>query len=367
MMKAYFLLSNLLDPAKDKMTGGVISNLLMIEKISGYMSVVLLPIMYEATPSSLAQKETVSIVPPSYLGTSYMKYAVERYVFYQRRVEKAIKRYGPGILIATRATIPIAYRLSVINQMPFIIITRAFENLEQIGLRKPLDKISIFRRAEGILNKRQLISAYRSADLIITNSKFMKEEHVRLFKTNVPFYISYPLIDLPMSSPVVNKIKTIGFVSKGKRKGGELIHSVAARMPDKNFIVYGEPIDKKLGDLPNLRYAGYTNDRVHMYKSVDLFLVPSAWDEPYGRVASEAIWSGLPVLISKRGGLPEAAPEELFWVVGDTAEIWEDKIRNLSFNKYKPTLEGAIRSAQIKLSSQPDDLPGVLYSFFMKK
>lgn len=62
-------------------------------------------------------------------------------------------------------------------------------------------------------------------------------------------------------------------------------------------------------------------------------LVPSIWEEAYGRVATEAQVSGIPVIASNRGGLPEAvgpgsilidpdAPIEE-WVAA-TKRLWED-------------------------------------------
>ena len=35
-----------------------------------------------------------------------------------------------------------------------------------------------------------------------------------------------------------------------------------------------------------------------------VLLVPSVWDEPFGRVAAEAMLNGIPPLVSERGSLP---------------------------------------------------------------
>jgi glycosyltransferase involved in cell wall biosynthesis len=44
----------------------------------------------------------------------------------------------------------------------------------------------------------------------------------------------------------------------------------------------------------------------HFLRLTRAVLVPSLWEEPFGRVAAEALLCGIPALVSDRGGLPEA-------------------------------------------------------------
>ena len=57
--------------------------------------------------------------------------------------------------------------------------------------------------------------------------------------------------------------------------------------------------------LPNLFVMEHTPDPRHFYGVSRLVLMPSLWQESFGRVAAEALINGLPVLASDRGGLPE--------------------------------------------------------------
>lgn len=43
-----------------------------------------------------------------------------------------------------------------------------------------------------------------------------------------------------------------------------------------------------------------------IYKPSRIVLVPSVWEEPWGRVAAEALLNGIPPIVSNRGGLAEA-------------------------------------------------------------
>jgi glycosyltransferase involved in cell wall biosynthesis len=46
-----------------------------------------------------------------------------------------------------------------------------------------------------------------------------------------------------------------------------------------------------------------------VYGRTKILLAPSLWEEAWGRVASEAHCSGIPVVGTRRGGLPEAIGE----------------------------------------------------------
>jgi glycosyltransferase involved in cell wall biosynthesis len=58
--------------------------------------------------------------------------------------------------------------------------------------------------------------------------------------------------------------------------------------------------------LPQLHYLGQRVEPSDFFGSIDVALVPSQWQEPFGRVAAEARLLGLPVIASRVGGLPEA-------------------------------------------------------------
>ena len=61
--------------------------------------------------------------------------------------------------------------------------------------------------------------------------------------------------------------------------------------------------------FPNVDVAQHTSDIKQVYAITKALLVPSLWFEGWGRVATEAIMNGVPVVASKSGGLPEAVSE----------------------------------------------------------
>jgi glycosyltransferase involved in cell wall biosynthesis len=54
-----------------------------------------------------------------------------------------------------------------------------------------------------------------------------------------------------------------------------------------------------------IEWRGVEASRSSIYRSLDIVAMPSRFEEPFGLVAAEAGWVGLPVVVTRRGGLPE--------------------------------------------------------------
>src|ERR1041384_5996384 len=57
--------------------------------------------------------------------------------------------------------------------------------------------------------------------------------------------------------------------------------------------------------LPNVTLRRPTSDMRSVYVDTALLLAPSQWEEAFGRVILEAQLNGIPVVASRRGGIPE--------------------------------------------------------------
>lgn len=60
-----------------------------------------------------------------------------------------------------------------------------------------------------------------------------------------------------------------------------------------------------------------------------LVLVPSQWEEPYGRIAWEALARGVPTLASDAGGLADCVPPAQRVAPRDDLRVWNDAIQSL--------------------------------------
>ena len=169
------------------------------------------------------------------------------------------------------------------------------------------------------LFRRDMRRALGRADLIVANSAFMAER-VRVFCGREALVV-YPRTPVAVA-PLPEEGAAVGMVGDGADKGGHILRALAARFPDVTFRVYA----RQLAALPvpsNVVFAGWESDPVRLDHGLRLMLVPSQVAEAYGRVALEALGHGVPVLVSRTGGLPETVPDPA-WTVADyqNSEAW---------------------------------------------
>jgi glycosyltransferase involved in cell wall biosynthesis len=104
------------------------------------------------------------------------------------------------------------------------------------------------------------------------------------------------------------------FVNPTPVKGVELMFALAAACPELPFLVVEswnlEPnfrawCRQRARALGNIEWRAPTDDMRTVYADAALLLMPSVWEESFGRTVVEAQLNGLPVLASARGALPQ--------------------------------------------------------------
>jgi glycosyltransferase involved in cell wall biosynthesis len=116
-------------------------------------------------------------------------------------------------------------------------------------------------------------------------------------------------------------------------KGARVFYALAERMPDKRFLGviggYGQQIVRD--DLPNVEITPHTpGDRMatDVYARTRVLLVPSAY-ESYGRVAVEAMCSGIPVVAHPTPGLHESLGDAGIFCDRNDINAWQAAVRRL--------------------------------------
>jgi glycosyltransferase involved in cell wall biosynthesis len=138
------------------------------------------------------------------------------------------------------------------------------------------------------------------------------------------------------------------YVNPNPMKGIDRVLDLAERRPDIPFDIvesWKQPAwmtaeaESRAARLANVRWLPPTEDMRRVYRQARLLLAPSGvghpeWIEAWGRVATEAQVSGIPVLASNSGGLPEAVGPggvvlDVAAPLGDwlaaLARLWDDE------------------------------------------
>ncbi|NNL74322.1 MAG: glycosyltransferase [Silicimonas sp.] len=146
----------------------------------------------------------------------------------------------------------------------------------------------------------------------IANSRFTAEAYRAAFglgATVIP----------PTVEPARFQTETSGefvtFIGPVAEKGLAKALEIARRCPDIPFLFCEswaldpaalDALSAAIRPMPNIKFERRCADIRGVFSRTRILLAPSMWDEAWGRVASEAHCSGIPVLGSNRGGLPEA-------------------------------------------------------------
>lgn len=289
------------EPGAGLATGGLLSNFHMVRALARGHDVRVLSLDPRPPSSEAAARfgyQVASAPARTYApGVNYLVW--RRDVL--RALEAARSQWGdPALLVAASSTmhtlrdaLPGARKVGVI---------RAFENF---GLRVPdgdlTARLAAFRN--GLKQHMPQRAALAHADRVIVNSAYMAGQVRRVLGSD-RCEVLYPCIDIATPERL-EPGEGVGFVNRGGAKGLELVVELARRLPQVPFKVFGKA---DLGpDAPaNLSPMGWWDEREAMFGAARLWIVPSRWNEPFGRVAAEAQAYGRRVIVSNRGGLPEA-------------------------------------------------------------
>ncbi|MGB3554808.1 MAG: glycosyltransferase [Jannaschia sp.] len=188
----------------------------------------------------------------------------------------------------------------------------------------------------------------------IANSRFTAERFART--DGIQAAVVYPMID-PDRYRVTSDRRNVTFINPHPDKGVDVALAVAERCPDIPFLflrAWGlsdaeeAALQARLATLPNVTLRASTTDMKSVYADAAIVLAPSRWEEAFGRIAAEAHVSGIPVVGSNRGGLPEAiGPGGIIVPADAPIEAWVDAVRRLWDDPaaYREASEASLRHA----------------------
>lgn len=172
---------------------------------------------------------------------------------------------------------------------------------------------------------------------VVGVSRFVLDRHVEqgFFprSRSVVVHNSRPSMNASGDVPEKKGGFVIGFIGRLEAAKGirEFFEGVrASRLADVEIYIAGRDRDGILDELTeeygefDIKYFGFV-EPTQFYLLVDLVVVPSMWDEPFGNVAFEPWEFGKPTIAFASGGVPE--------VFGDIRELVVDRGDVVSLGK----------------------------------
>lgn len=237
--------------------------------------------------------------------------------------------------------------------------------LEFLSKLKNIKKILFFHNNPlemlGAKSKSERIKLLEQTNQIIFNSNFIKkcffkDIEIKFFKSKIS------VVQQSTSKTNIDfkkKKKIISFVGKlNEAKGYDLFGEAVLKILDKHkewsAIVFGNEIRQKyFFNHKRLKIFTFKPNKfiLDKLKEISIAVIPSRWDEPFGRSSLEAASRGCAVIKSNKGGLKETTKYSLNLTKLTTEELYkkidfliinEDlriKLQKLNFKNFKYTNE----------------------------
>lgn len=192
---------------------------------------------------------------------------------------------------------------------------------------------------------------------VVYNSLTQKEQN----PTVHPSTIVRPFIEWSSFKPRFREIQNgpVILLNCNENKGGKVLQNLAAQMRDVPFVgvrgAYSKQLDSDSAQPANLTYRPLVEDPRPIYEEAGVVIMPSK-SESWGRVALEAMASGVPVIVSTAGGLRESTGGAAAATCRiDDMTCWSQTIRRLRGDQefYRACVGAGLRRTE-KLQTEDD-------------
>jgi glycosyltransferase involved in cell wall biosynthesis len=196
---------------------------------------------------------------------------------------------------------------------PDLVLTQleSSETLAGAAVRAGIPVVLFVRDAEFVWHRGSITD--NPLVLFLASSRFVSERVTAKLGREAPSL--YPIVRAGDYRVAERIPRFITLVNPVREKGIEVALEVAAQLPHRRFLFVEtwplppparQALRRRVAVLPNVRLRRPTLDMRDVYRQTALLLAPSQWDEAFGRVLLEAQASGIPVVASRVGGIPEA-------------------------------------------------------------
>jgi len=242
--------------------------------------------------------------------------------YIQEFIKKNKKIYSDIIEIHNRPSYVSAIKMSL-NSKIFIYFHN--DPLKMKGSTKLIERINLLKNCEKIIFNSKWCQNRFFNDLNIENYQEKT--------TVIPQSTSLAKINFKKKKKIISFVGKLN-TSKGYDAFGNAIIKILNEFPSWSSVVIGdEPREKLVFKHKNLKLYGFKQNSfvLNILKKVSISVVPSRWDEPFGRSSLEASSRGCALIISNKGGLTETTRDALILKNVDEINIY-NKVKSLILN-----------------------------------
>ncbi|MGH3878058.1 MAG: glycosyltransferase family 4 protein [Actinophytocola sp.] len=231
------------------------------------------------------------------------------------------------------------------------VLVTHLENTPRATILGSLNKVPVVHVIHNTFEPTRRWLERGPVTLAVFNSQWMLEDYRTHMQAPMPPHVVVRppvLLDEYRTTPG-DKVTLINLYLN---KGSATFWALAERMPDVKFLaVVGGYGAQDIRDLPNVEVVEHVpghemRDRV--YAQTRLLLVPSIY-ESWGRVAVEAMASGIPVIAHPTPGLKECLADAGTFADRNDLDAWEHEVRRLlDGRRWRPaSRRAAARAAEL--------------------
>lgn len=192
-----------------------------------------------------------------------------------------------------------------------------------------------FPRLEKLNEFSEIAKPYRNIRHFMVASSFMQEKVRESFPEAQIHYLPNRIDFLNRPRPQGRSPEYWVFVNPVPEKGVDFVLELARLLPQESFCFVGNWTGQVPEGLPkNVKFIPRQADLSEVFSKAKGLLMPSRWEEAFGRVPLEAMACGVPVISSDRGGLRNTVGSG-GQVLPLDLEIWRDAMQKLSASEEK--------------------------------